>query len=99
MALVTDVSKHAMPTWPTAFSTAAAPLDPASTFRVDGREIAWKQQQPTPGNSLFNFREAYGLDLECLKDSDGDGFPDIIDPAPFKKGFKDGVNGAEARDR
>ena len=32
-----------------------------------------------------------GLDLEYLRDSDGDGFPDVIDPAPFKKGYKDGV--------
>jgi hypothetical protein len=31
------------------------------------------------------------LDLEYLKDSDGDGFPDVIDPAPLVAGYHDGV--------
>jgi hypothetical protein len=30
----------------------------------------------------------------ALKDSDGDGFPGVIDPAPFQRGYKDGENGA-----
>jgi hypothetical protein len=42
--------------------------------------------------ALTNIRQAYGLDLEYLKDTDGDGFPDVIDPAPLKRGFKDGEN-------
>lgn len=41
--------------------------------------------------ALTNCREAYGLDLEFLKDTDGDGFPDVIDPDPLKQGFRDGI--------
>ncbi len=40
--------------------------------------------------ALTNVRAAYGLDLEYLKDTDGDGFPDVIDPAPERRGYKDG---------
>ena len=42
--------------------------------------------------AFTNVRAAYGLDLPYLKDTDGDGFPDVIDPAPFKRGYKDGEN-------
>ncbi len=41
--------------------------------------------------ALTNVREAYGLDLPYLKDSDNDGFPDVIDPEPLKTGYHDGV--------
>ncbi len=38
-----------------------------------------------------NLRQAYGLDLEFLRDTDGDGFPDVIDPEPLTRGYRDGV--------
>ena len=38
-----------------------------------------------------NLRQAYGLDLEFLRDTDGDGFPDVIDPEPLIRGYKDGI--------
>ncbi|MCI0640553.1 MAG: hypothetical protein L0Y72_06420 [Gemmataceae bacterium] len=41
--------------------------------------------------ALTNLREAYGLDLDFLRDTDGDGFPDVIDPDPRKQGFRDGI--------
>ena len=41
--------------------------------------------------ALTNLRQSYGLDLEFLKDTDGDGFPDVIDPEPRIRGFRDGV--------
>ncbi len=40
--------------------------------------------------ALTNVRQSYGLELKYLVDTDGDGFPDVIDPAPARKGFRDG---------
>jgi putative heme-binding domain-containing protein len=40
----------------------SGPLDPAAIFKAGDRNIGWKEQKPTAGNSLFNFREAFG---EC----------------------------------
>lgn len=41
--------------------------------------------------ALTNLRQAYALDLEFLRDTDGDGFPDVIDPDPRRTGFRDGI--------
>ncbi|PWT70249.1 MAG: hypothetical protein C5B46_09830 [Proteobacteria bacterium] len=38
-----------------------------------------------------NIRQAYGLDLHFLRDTDGDGFPDVIDPEPTIRGYRDGI--------
>ena len=38
-----------------------------------------------------NLRQAYGLELQFLRDTDGDGFPDVIDQEPLIRGFRDGV--------
>lgn len=68
-------------------------FNPEWLFRVPG-----KIEGPTENvggekivsYALTNVREAYGLDLEYLKDSDGDGFPNVIDPAPHRRGYRDG---------
>jgi hypothetical protein len=41
-------------------------------------------------HALTNLRQAYGLDLEFLRDTDGDGFPDVIDQEPTIRGYRDG---------
>jgi len=68
-------------------------FNPEWLFRIPGKiegPITNIRGEPIISFALTNLRQAYGLDLEYLKDSDGDGFPDVIDPAPFKKGYKNG---------
>ena len=39
-----------------------------------------------------NISKAYGLGLPLRRDSDADGWPDVIDPCPQTPGYKDGCN-------
>jgi len=69
-------------------------FNPAWLFRIPGKSegpIRNVRGEPIVSHALTNVRQAYGLDLEYLRDSDGDGFPDVIDPEPFIPGFKNGV--------
>ncbi len=68
-------------------------FNPEWLFRVPGKiegPVKNIHGDQIISNALTNVRQAYGLDLHYLKDSDGDGFPDVIDPAPFRKGYRDG---------
>lgn len=47
--------------------------------------------EPIISFALTNLRQAYGLDLPYLRDTDGDGFPDVIDQDPLRPGFRDGL--------
>jgi hypothetical protein len=70
-------------------------FNPEWLFRVAGEiegPIKNLAGQKIISYALTNVAEAYGLNLEYLKDSDGDGFPDVIDPAPRRRGYKDGVD-------
>jgi hypothetical protein len=75
-------------------NTGVERFSPEWLFRVPGKvegPILNVQNQPIISYALTNVRQAYGLELPFLRDSDGDGFPDVIDPDPQRPGFRDGI--------
>jgi hypothetical protein len=70
-------------------------LNPEWLFRVPGRvegPVVGVRGDRLTSLALTNVREAFGLDLPYLRDSDRDGFPDVIDPAPRRPGYRTGVD-------
>lgn len=69
-------------------------FNPDWLFRIPGKiegPIRNVRGEHIVSHALTNVRQAYGLDLPYLRDTDGDGFPDVIDPDPHRPGFKNGV--------
>jgi len=69
-------------------------FNPEWLFRVPAKiegPVTNAQTRKITSFALTNIRAAWGLDLPLLKDTDGDGFPDVIDPSPHHAGFRDGV--------
>jgi len=69
-------------------------FNPEWLFRVPGKiegPIVSVRGDSIVSQAFTNNREAFGLTLPYLRDSDGDGFPDVIDPAPFQTGFRNGI--------
>lgn len=69
-------------------------FNPEWLFRVPGKiegRVTNMRGDRVISQAFTNIRAAYGLDLPYLKDTDGDGFPDVIDPAPRQTGYRDGV--------
>jgi hypothetical protein len=70
-------------------------FNPEWLFRVSGKiegPITNLRGDAIVSYALTNVVDAYGLRLDFLKDSDLDGFPDAFDPAPRRRGYRDGVN-------
>ncbi len=75
-------------------NTGVERFNPDHLFRIPGKiegPIRNVRGERITSFALTNQREAYGLNLPFLRDTDGDGFPDVIDPEPGIQGFRDGV--------
>jgi hypothetical protein len=69
-------------------------FNPDWLFRTPGKiegPIRNVRGERIVSHALTNVRQAYGLELDYLRDTDGDGFPDVIDPEPTRAGYRDGV--------
>lgn len=69
-------------------------FNPEWLFRVPGKiegPIRNIQGEKIESMALTNVVESYGLNLPFLRDRDQDGFPDVIDAAPDRQGFRDGL--------
>jgi len=68
-------------------------FNPEWLFRVPG-QIEGIVRNPDGSyirsDALVNIEAAYGLTLPGIRDSDRDGFPDILDPCPQTPGWRDG---------
>jgi hypothetical protein len=70
-------------------------MNPEWLFRVPGRiegPVTGVRGDRLTSFALTNVAEAYGLGLPYLRDTDRDGFPDVIDPEPQKRGYRNGVD-------
>ncbi|MBA4063465.1 MAG: hypothetical protein C0501_07085 [Isosphaera sp.] len=68
-------------------------MNPEWLFRVPGRiegPVVGVRGDRLLSLALTNIPDAYGLGLEYLRDTDRDGFPDVIDPAPRRTGYRNG---------
>ena len=68
-------------------------FNPEWLFQVPGEIeglVTNPQGELVRSDALVNVRDAYGLDLEYLLDSDLDGFADVQDECPATTGYRDG---------
>ena len=76
-------------------STGLERFNPEWLFRVPVQIQGWVPSAsgaPVMSCAAVNRVQAYGEDLPARVDTDGDGWPDLMDAAPALRGFRDGVN-------
>ena len=69
-------------------------FNPEWAFRVPGRiegPVTAPDGARVVSQALTNAAAAYGVDLPYLRDTDGDGFPDVRDAEPLVPGYRPGA--------